>query len=65
MNLWQLVIISCLIFGISIAVCAWNKYSGMENFTLKLITATIVAVIYWIVNIYTLKLIEKKSGIKA
>jgi len=64
LKLWQLIAFSCPVFGFFIAAWSWNSIFGIENFILRFSIATIIAIIYWIVNIYTLKVIEEKIKVQ-
>jgi hypothetical protein len=62
LKLWQLVFVSCLIFGIVVAVFNWNSFFGTKTLILHFVTATTISLLYWTTNFLAIKFVEEKTA---
>jgi hypothetical protein len=58
-KLWQLLGLSCLMFGIIVGLFAWNKRNGATDLILQILLRTGLAIVYWVGNLFTLFFIDK------
>ena len=59
LSLWQLTIISCLLFGIGLGLFFWYSRAGIQDLLFKILAGTLAALFYWCGNFISLFFIEK------
>jgi len=61
LKLWQLTMLSCILFGVGFGLITWYSRAGIEDLLFKIFIGTTLAIIYWCGNLITLFLINKKK----
>jgi hypothetical protein len=63
LKLWQLIVFSSLIFGISVSLLSMHKYMAKNQVIINIACATLITVSYWFTNSATLKSLEREKNI--
>ena len=58
LSLWQLICVSCLIFGLLITAYESSKISIIEYLRLIFVRRTLFVLVYWFTNYFTMKIID-------
>ena len=62
LRLWQLTLLSSIIFGITTAYWHWYSFQGIQTLLIYAFSATIITLFYWTANLCTLNYLDKKNG---
>jgi hypothetical protein len=55
LNLWQLICVSCLIFGLLVSTYQYRRFYSIDNFILIFARRTLFVLAYWFTNYFTMK----------
>lgn len=59
---WQLLLLFCLVSGIALVLIFPDNIEKVQTLSLKLLTGILLGIVYWIGNLITLFLIDKRNG---
>ena len=62
LKLWQLILLSSIVFGIILAYWHWYTFQGLQMLVYYSISITIISISYWTVNLSVLKYLGNKQN---